>query len=303
MDDFANYLEDMRLKLGGAADISAEKDIPYGHQFTLLQDGEKVTLTVYNGKKGRRLVWGGSSGRLAAALQAAVENTAAEPYQQEAKPQGIRAGSDESGKGDFFGPLVVAAVAVDDRAADKLRAAGVKDCKQLTDKKILELETQIEAEALTYSVLELKPEAYNLRYEQVRQEGGNLNRLLGYGHIAALTQVLQKQPECRSALIDQFTASDAVIRMLTAKFPATSFRQQPRAESDMAVAAASVLARAKFLHRMDALSEQAGFVLPRGGGAAATEAAQRLLQHFGREALRSYVKLHFANYAKLKENK
>ena len=106
MDDFASYLEDVRLKLVAVADISAEKDIAYGHQFTLLQDGEKVTLTVYNGKKGRRLVWGGSSGGLAAALQAAVEQNSASVIcgQQQARPQGNWAGSDESGKGDFFGP-------------------------------------------------------------------------------------------------------------------------------------------------------------------------------------------------------
>lgn len=302
MDDFMQYLAELRNKLSEVAAVSAEKDIAYGHQFTMLKGEEKVTLTAYNGKKGRKLVWGGSSGSLSAALQAAVNGGQVETQDslQQKQFSGICAGSDESGKGDFFGPLVVAAVAVDNATATKLSAVGVKDCKLLTDKKILELETAIKEIALSYSVLELKPEIYNLRYEQVRKEGGNLNRLLGYGHIAALSKVLQEQPACSGALIDQFTTSDAVIKALTAKFSAVEFRQQPRAESNIAVAAASILARAQFLHRMDVLSEQAGFTLPKGGGTAATEAAQQLVNQYGKDALRGYVKLHFANYAKLK---
>lgn len=302
MDDFVQYLAELRRKLSEVAEVSAEKDIAYGHQFTMLKGEEKVTLTAYNGKKGRKQVWGGSSGSLSAALQAAVngEQVDNQDSLQQKQFSGIWAGSDESGKGDFFGPLVVAAVAVDNTTATKLSAAGVKDCKLLTDKKILELETAIKEIALSYSVLELKPEIYNLRYEQVRKEGGNLNRLLGYGHIAALSKVLQEQPACSGALIDQFTTSDAVIKALTAKFSAVEFRQQPRAESNIAVAAASILARAQFLHRMDVLSEQAGFTLPKGGGTAATEAAQQLADQYGKDVLGGYVKLHFANYAKLK---
>lgn len=302
MDDFVQYLAELRSKLSEVATVSAEKDIAYGHQFTVLKDDEKVTLTAYNGKKGRKLVWGGSSGSLSAALQTAVNGGKVENQDslQQKQFSGIWAGSDESGKGDFFGSLVVAAVVVDNAAAIKLGAAGVKDCKLLTDKKILELETAIKEISLSYSVLELKPEIYNLRYEQVRKEGGNLNRLLGYGHIAALSKVLQEQSACSGALIDQFTTSDAVIKTLTAKFSAVEFRQQPRAESNIAVAAASILARAQFLHRMDTLSEQAGFTLPKGGGTAATEAAQQLVNQYGKDALRGYVKLHFANYAKLK---
>ncbi len=76
-------------------------------------------------------------------------------------------GSDESGKGDFFGSLVIAAVVVDDTTAGKLQAAGVKDCKLLTDKKILALEDVIKNTVVEFSVLELKPKFYNLRYEQV----------------------------------------------------------------------------------------------------------------------------------------
>lgn len=296
--DFSLYLAGIRKKLESAASIGGEKDINYGHQFTVLHDGAKVTLNVYNGRKGRRLVWSGDSA-LQEKLRAAVEGRAAEAETAPVRT-GQRAGSDESGKGDFFGPLAVAAVVADEFSEEKLRQAGVRDCKLLTDKKILELEDVIKSSAVDYCVLVLKPKVYNMRYEQIAAQGGRLNQLLGLGHIAALSQVLERRPECRSALIDQFTASDENIRALRLKFPGRSFRQQPRAESDMAVAAASVLARAAFLRSMQELAEEAGEAeLPKGGGEAATACARRLAKRLGREALRNFVKLHFANYRRV----
>ena len=151
-----------------------------------------------------------------------------------------------------------------------------------------------------YSVLELKPRVYNLRYEQVAAQGGKLNQLLGYGHVAALSKVLEKHEDCHSALIDQFTTSMVNIRALKQRFPQCDVRQQPKAESNLAVAAASVLARAQFLHTMAALAAEAGVQeLPKGGGAQATVCARELAAKYGKEALRNYVKLHFANYQRV----
>ncbi len=120
MNDFAEYLAFVRQKLNAVAPVTAEKDIAYGHQFTVQQDDKKTTLTVYNGKKGRRLVWGGAGGALTEALQAAIDGRPAAAA-VENEFSGIWAGSDESGKGDFFGPLVVAAVVVDDKSAAALQ--------------------------------------------------------------------------------------------------------------------------------------------------------------------------------------
>ena len=125
---------------------------------------------------------------------------------------------------------------MDNTTAAKLQAAGVKDCKLLTDKKILELEDVIKSTVVDFSVLELKPKIYNLRYEQVAAAGGKLNQLLGYGHVAALSQVLERQKDCHSALIDQFTQSTVNLKALQQRFPGCSVRQQPKAESNLAVA-------------------------------------------------------------------
>lgn len=300
---FGAYLGEIRKKLSEIAPIASEKEINYGYQFVVRQGNAKVNLAVYNGKKGRRMVWSGDT-ELQEELEAAVAGNTAAPKKagstRQRSQRGVWAGSDESGKGDFFGSLVVAAVVADATTAEKLAAAGVKDCKLLTDKKILELEDVIKATVVDYSVLELKPQFYNLRYEQVAAQGGKLNQLLGYGRVAALSKVLERHPECDSALIDQFTTSDVNIVALKERFPKCRVQQKPRAESDLAVAAASVLARACFLRTMKALAVSVGREeLPKGGGDHATACARELAQEFGKAALRNFVKLHFANYSRV----
>ena len=279
--EFKHYLQAVHDKISAVLDITKEKDINYGHQFVVELCQAKLTLNIYNGKKGLSYVFSGDS-----ALEGKVRELLGECKQSSrsegdfvssdvrvddaagasALPRGKWAGSDESGKGDFFGPLVVSAVVVDDSTAAKLAAAGVKDCKLLTDKKILQLEDVIKSTVVDFSVLELKPKVYNLRYKQVLAQGGKLNQLLGYGHVAALSQVLERHEDCHAALIDQFTTSLVNVRELTRRFPNCVVKQQPKAEVNLAVAAASVLARARFLRTMAELAEAAGeAILPKGG--------------------------------------
>ena len=313
--EFKRYLQAVHNNINAVLDITKEKDINYGHQFVVELCQSKLTLNIYNGKKGLSYVFSGDS-----ALEGKVRELLGECKQSSrsegdfashdvrvdeasgvsALPRGKWAGSDESGKGDFFGPLVVSAVVVDDSTAAKLAAAGVKDCKLLTDKKILQLEDVIKSTVVDFSVLELKPKVYNLRYKQVLAQGGKLNQLLGYGHVAALSQVLERHEDCHAALIDQFTTSLVNVRELTRRFPNCVVKQQPKAEVNLAVAAASVLARARFLRTMAELAEAAGeATLPKGGGAQATACARRLADRLGKAELVNFVKLHFANYARI----
>ena len=313
--EFKRYLQAVHNNISAVLDITKEKDINYGHQFVVELCQAKLTLNIYNGKKGLSYVFSGDS-----ALEGKVRELLGECKQSSrsegdfashdvrvddaagasALPRGKWAGSDESGKGDFFGPLVVSAVVVDDSTAAKLAAAGVKDCKLLTDKKILQLEDVIKSTVVDFSVLELKPKVYNLRYKQVLAQGGKLNQLLGYGHVAALSQVLERHEDCHAALIDQFTTSLVNVRELTRRFPNCVVKQQPKAEVNLAVAAASVLARARFLRTMAELAEAAGeAILPKGGGAQATACARRLADRLGKAELVNFVKLHFANYARI----
>ena len=313
--EFNDYLTKVHAIISEFLDITKEKDINYGHQFVVELAQAKLTLNIYNGKKGLTYVFSGDS-----ALEGKVRELLGEgkpssgsrdgfvdygdgiapAADADALPRGKWAGSDESGKGDFFGPLVVSAVVVDDSTAAKLAAAGVKDCKLLSDKKILELEETIKANVIDFSVLELKPKVYNLRYKQVLAQGGKLNQLLGFGHVAALSQVLERNADCHAALIDQFTTSTVNVRELSKRFPHCIVKQQPKAESNLAVAAASVLARARFLRTMAELAQAAGeAALPKGGGESATACARRLSAKLGKAELVNYVKLHFANYSRI----
>lgn len=337
-EEYVNLIEDNLCALGNVQ----TKTINYGVQFVVSGVGKKVTLNVYNGKKGVSLVWGGGDSDLQAqAIEAVrkirleednvmsasaasetketnikttaanVQSAAADGVRlgvsqprmllaQEAGFPGVWMGSDESGKGDYFGPLVVAAVCLDVKGGEALLAAGVKDCKSLPDEKVLALSAAIEKTALATSVLIMKPHVYNMRYEQVQQKGGNLNTLLTLGHIAALKQVWQKYPDCSWALADRFANNEDIPNGVHAFAPQMQVWQRPRAEEDIAVAAASVLARGAFLQTIRILAHEAEIGrIPKGGGEAATNAARRLAQKKGTEALRQYVKLHFANTQKL----
>lgn len=304
--EFQVYLAQLRAGFRKSCTITEERPINYGYLFKVVSEGKQGSLAVYNGKKGLNHVWNGSQDLGAALgslwLQEAAKSSGsgASGFASEAGFKGCWAGSDESGKGDFFGPLVVAAVVVDEATVAKLAIAGVKDCKLLTDRQILALEEKIKAAVVDFSVLELKPHIYNMRYKQVVAEGGKLNQLLGYGHVAALTQVLQRQSQCRQGLIDQFTTSNINLRQLKEKFPEGRFMQMPKAESDLAVAAASVLARARFLRSMEELAQRAGLrELPKGGGDATTACARAIAEKMGKAALGNFVKLHFANYGRI----
>ena len=141
---------------------------------------------------------------------------------------------------------------------------------------------------------------YNFRYQQMRADGKNLNHLLSNGHIAVLSNVLRQCPQCNYALVDQFTASNDIRSSLQREFPEVNVVQQHRAEADIAVAAASVLARARFLAIMQELAAQVGrSEIPKGGSDAATACARELLKELGRSALERLVKVHFANYKKI----
>lgn len=301
--NFKAYLCGLIKNFSDNGIAAAEKDLQYGRQLVLTQGSDKTVLSVYNGKKGIKLVWGKESAFTTKCKNIlAAEPTAGVNYcLLKDKPgfNGYWAGSDESGKGDFFGPLVVAAVACDEQSAAQLFSLGVKDCKIVSDKDVLALNEKIRAAALGFSVLALTPKMYNYRYSQLKNAGQNLNHLLSSGHAAALCAVLDKCPQCGSVLVDRFAVHNDISQRIHAKHPAVSVVQMPKAEADIAVAAASVLARAEFLRIMAGLEAQAGMPLPKGGGEAATDCARMLAQKLGKENLGNFVKLHFANYKRI----
>jgi ribonuclease HIII len=208
-------------------------------------------------------------------------------------------GTDESGKGDFFGPLVCAGVYVDAVSADALQAMGVRDSKRLSDRRCRELAEGIQATCREqYSVVEISPARYNDLYEQFRREGKNLNTLLAWAHARVLENLLSRVA-CTRAITDQFADPRFVQSKLQERGKTIDLIQMPRAEVHIAVAAASVLARARFLDRLEGLSAQFGMTLPKGASNTVVQAGRALVKHFGRAALRQAAKLHFKTTAEV----
>jgi ribonuclease HIII len=224
-----------------------------------------------------------------------------EDNQQEAEAFTPHAGIDESGKGDYFGPLVIAAAFVTENAVKPLKAAGVQDSKNIkNDKRITTLASIIRKELQDgFAVVTVGPEAYNRMYTQI----GNLNRLLAWGHARALENLLEKVPECSNVIADKFGNEKLIKNALMKNGRNVELIQRTKAESDIAVAAASILARDQFIRKMDQLAKEAGIAkVPRGASKAVETAARTIAVQTGAEGLGRFVKLHFKTTQKILES-
>jgi ribonuclease HIII len=200
-------------------------------------------------------------------------------------------GVDESGKGDFFGPLVIAGVYVDLAIARKLRDAGVVDSKRIgSDARIRDLAKTIRKSTggLHETVL-IGPAKYNALYAKF----ANLNALLGWGHARVVENLLAKKPECPRSLSDQFADARVIENALLRHGRKIDIEQRPRAESDIAVAAASILAREAFINWLDRRGKALGLRLERGVSANVKAIAKKLVEMNGPETLREVAKVHF----------
>ena len=198
-----------------------------------------------------------------------------------------RIGIDESGKGDYFGPLVIAAVFVTPALEQDLALMQVRDSKKISDGRILELAPDIRL-LCPHSLVAIGPQRYNELYAKIK----NLNRLLAWGHARALENLLQ-QVECDLAIADQFGDERLILNALQEKGKQIRLVQRTKAESDLAVAAASILARAEFLQRLDRLSQELNTTLPKGASPAVELAGRVVVKKYGRDRLGTVAKLHF----------
>ena len=218
-------------------------------------------------------------------------------YEEELDPEMFAPhfGIDESGKGDYFGPLVIAGTYTDASVARALKAAGVMDSKRISSaKRIRDLAAKIrEVPGIAISVVAIGPERYNEMFSSF----GNLNRLLAWGHAKVIANLAAQKPGCPRALSDQFARPEVLARALKQQNINIQLDQRTKGESDIAVAAASILARERFIDWIDKTSAASGITLPLGASAAVIEAARELLSRHGKDALCKVVKLHFKTTA------
>jgi len=206
-------------------------------------------------------------------------------------------GVDESGKGDFFGPLVIAGVYADANVARMLREVGAVDSKQISsDAKIGKLAEAVRAiPGLHWEVVQINPERYNALYAKF----GNLNRLLAWGHAKVIELLLERVPDCPRAVSDQFANPAVLQRALQEKGRGIELVQRTKAESDPAVAAASILARDRFVTWLRETGEAMGVPLPKGVSAAVKDSARRIAATQGAEGLARVAKTHFRTTAEV----
>jgi ribonuclease HIII len=200
-------------------------------------------------------------------------------------------GVDESGKGDFFGPMVIAAAYIDPELLEKMRELDVKDSKNITsDKKAMFIGSELrKLLGKRFSVVQIGPAAYNRLYSKMR----SVNRILAWGHARAIENMLDNVPDCPKAISDQFGDKKTVERALMQKGRGIELVQRHKAESDMAVAAASIIAREAFLRALQKMDKQYGMEFKKGASKAVCDAAAALVRNRAPKDLLNTAKCHF----------
>jgi len=202
-------------------------------------------------------------------------------------------GSDESGKGDYFGPLVVAATLVHEIHFGMLTELGIKDSKRLSDAKILKMAPPL-IPSFQHNIVVVSPRKYNELYNKFK----NLNRLLAWAHARSIENLLMDtSPDL--ILVDQFANSKILESMLFEKTRKKLLIQRVQGESHISVALASIFARFKFLEQIKALGEKIGMKLPKGASREVESIASEIYSRKGIDGLYEVAKIHFKTTKKI----
>lgn len=206
-------------------------------------------------------------------------------------------GSDEVGKGDYFGPLVVCACYIDDYAMNKVRELKIKDSKALSDERIIKIAQEI-IHHVKYSVLTLSTDKYN----NLSKKGMSVVRMMAWLHNTAITNLLKKIKKEPDVFIDQFCEPKVYYRYLKGQenvYQEANFTTKAESKHS-SVACASIIARYKYLKEMDRLSHESGYTLPKGAGKNVDEMIARIIKERGITFLNKLGKTTFKNTEKAK---
>lgn len=261
--------------------------------------GTKPQLNVVFYESGKLVIQGkGTQEFVEFVLEPLILQEARSGYETVLNPELLdpRIGVDESGKGDFFGPLTVAGVYVNAAVIEHWRSAGVRDSKAIgSDQRIADIAKIIRGTpGCVFTVVPIGNEAYNRLYDKM----GSVNSILAWGHARVIENLLglaaKMNPKPVRAISDQFAASKEVVqKAMMALGRDLQLVQRHKAEEDIAVAAASILARDEFVTRLKRLGQQYGIVLPKGASPQVEEAARQFVERHGGESLGKVAKMHF----------
>lgn len=274
-------------------EVSEYKEINYGLQFKFSLCNQTHTIRVYeSAKKGVNpdfsQVKDSSILKLLGGEVKSAEKPLriVEPLKSDSDSVPL-IGTDESGKGDYFGPLVIAGVYADERTKAILKEIGVDDSKKLKDPQISEIARQIK-EICIYNVVSIGNSKYNDLYSKF----SNLNKLLAWGHARVIENILESV-DCDTALSDQFGNPDLIQSALMEKGSKLNLEQKHKAEENVVVAAASILARHEFVECMDRMSKSYGMEFPKGASNKTLAAGKKFVGQYGKQRLSEVAKLHF----------
>lgn len=203
-------------------------------------------------------------------------------------------GTDESGKGDYFGPLVIAGVYVNSDEKQKLNSLNVRDSKTLSDKQILKIAEEIKKNC-KYNIVAMSPLKYNELYRDIK----NLNKMLAWGHARVIENLL-KIVNCSYVISDQFGDESFIKNALMRRGKKIVLEQRPRAEENIIVAAASILARAEFLTKLNKMSKEYNMDFPKGASDAVENIGSVFIKKYGKERLKEVAKIHFKTSENIK---
>jgi len=213
-------------------------------------------------------------------------------------PGGTWTGSDEAGKGDYMGPLTVAAVYVDQNRAEQYRRIGITDSKQLSNDSVRKYAQRIRTSSSGYySIVSVSPLDYNRRFDELSRKGKNSLDLLAECHAEAIRDLLGRTSMPGRVIIDKFCTEKRIAYLL----PEGDYLLDLhiRAESDPAVAAASILARDAYLDGLDQISRKFGITALSGSGEKTDMASREFVSKFGADILDDIAKVHFKNTLKV----
>lgn len=265
------------------------KEVPHT---IIAVEAENCVVNLY--KSGKCLIQGkGAEDFVLFFLEPNILHSASLGYEEELNPEltSPHMGIDESGKGDYFGPLVACAAYVNPQLARKMNEIGVRDCKKLTDKAVFFIGRKIRdlLGSNRYKIVAIGPETYNRLYAKIR----NVNTMLAWAHARCIENMLDTVPDCPRAVADQFGAKHVIERALMKNGRKLELEQRHRAESDIAVAAASVLAREAFLTSLKKLGKELNFEPHKGASDLVRTDAIELIKKNDPDILLKAAKCHF----------